>query len=180
MPGAENFSALDRKLTRLAAELLGGAVEEQCAHLGADQADRSAADRDRIATRREAFARTDIGLARHQPHLFETHVEFLGGDLAERGQDALADLDLATADANAVLVLECDPLRQDRIVDQALRQSVRDHDATPAARATARITRLCMPQRQRCGSSAATMSARLGLELFASSAAAETRMPERQ
>ena len=50
---------------------------------------------------------------------------------------------------------------------------------TPA-RATARMIRLCTPQRQRWRSSAAAISLRLGRGLRASSAAAEIRMPERQ
>ena len=49
-----------------------------------------------------------------------------------------------------------------------------------AARSTARMIRLWLPQRQRCGSSAARIAPRPGRGSRASSAAAATRMPDRQ
>ncbi|MEA3026722.1 MAG: hypothetical protein QOF91_2007 [Alphaproteobacteria bacterium] len=177
---AQEFSVLDRKLVHRAAQHLGDAIEKQRAHLGANEANGGAADRDGIAAGGEALGRAHVGLAGDEIDLFRPHVEFFGGDLRERGQDALADLDLAAADVDASRLRERDPLRQDRIVDQALRQRVGDHGATPAAFCTARMTRLWMPQRQRCGSSAAMMSARLGFGFAASSAAPEIKMPGRQ
>ena len=184
LAGAEEPAVLDRKLARRATQRLGETIDEQRAHLGADQADRGAADRDRIAAGGEALGGADVGLARHQIDLLGADVEFFGGDLGERGQDALADLDLAGADADAAGLGERDPLRQDRIVDQALRQRVGNHRRAPAmaapARCTARITRFWMPQRQRCGSSASMMSARLGVGFVSSSAVAEMTMPGRQ
>ena len=78
--------------------------------------------------------------------LLRTQIELFGGDLRERGEDALADLDLAGANSHAARFLERDPLRQDRVVDQALRQGVGDHGRAPAmavaALCTARMTRL--------------------------------------
>ena len=51
---------------------------------------------------------------------------------------------------------------------------------TAAAFSTARTMRGCAPQRHRCLSSAATMSAREGSLLASSNALADIRMPDRQ
>ena len=180
---AQEFSVLDRELFDRAAERIGEAIQEQRADLGADQANRGTADGDGIAAGGKTLGGADVGLAGDDVQLLRRDVELLGGDLRERGQDSLPDLDLAGENTDAASLLEADPLRQQRIVDQALRQRVRDHaDALimALARSTARMTRLWMPQRHRCGSSAVAISARLGTGLRASSAAADTRMPERQ
>ena len=112
-------------------------------------------------------------------------VQLLGRDLRQGGENALADFDLAGRKPHAARFLEADPGAEQRIVEQALRQVLggRGHSGAPIeapARATARMIRLCTPQRQRWRSSAAAISLRLGRGLRASSAAAEIRMPERQ
>ena len=112
LPGVQEFSGRDRKLAGLAAELAGGSIEKQRTHFGADQPDRGAADRDRIAARGEAFRRADVGLSRHEPHLLEGEIEFLGGDLSERGEDALPDLDFAGENLDPAVGAKFQPLRQ--------------------------------------------------------------------
>ena len=66
--------------------------------------------------------------------------------------------------AHAAGLLEADPGAEQRVVEQALGQ--RGHgmrsDRSAPARATARMMRLCTPQRQRWRSSAAAISLRLG------------------
>ena len=179
LAAAQELPFLDRQFADRAAQRLRDLVEQHRAHLGADQPDRRAADRHRIAARGEIFGRAHVGLAGHQADLVRPHVELLRRDLRHRGQDALADLDLAGGDAD-LAGLERDPLRQDWIVGEAERQRVGNHVLAPLAFCTARTTRLWMPQRHRCGSRASTMSARLGFEFFFSRAVAAIRMPGRQ
>jgi hypothetical protein len=85
-----------------------------------DGADRGAGVLDGPARRRIALARPLDAVSRHHPHLLEAEVEFLGGDLGERGQDALAELDLAGGDAHGAVVLEAQPAVEARIVPEAL------------------------------------------------------------
>ena len=93
------------------------------------------------------------GLARDDAQALRRDVELLGGDLRKRGQHALADLHLAGRQPHAAALLEADPASRQRIVDEALRQRVGDHGCArhrgAGARCTARMMRLCMPQRQR-------------------------------
>ena len=129
--------------------------------------------------------RRELGVARLDAELLWRKVEFLGGDLAECRQDALAELDLAGLQHDDAIRLEGNPPVEARIVDEALRQRVGDHAAAPAriaaaARSTASTIRRCAPQRHRCGSSAALISSREGAVLRASKEAAEIWMPERQ
>src|SRR5262245_47049809 len=179
--------------------------EEERAHLGAGEANGAARHGDRVAARGEALGRARRRLPRYDAQALRRHVELLGGDLRERSEHALTDLDLAGRKPHAALLLEADPRRQQRIVGKALRQ--RGHGRAPvaaradepgsgrvsgartielprwplaslasAARATARMTRLCTPQRQRWRSSAVAISLRLGRGLRASSAVAEINM----
>ena len=124
-------------------------------------------------------------VARQHGDAIERQVELVGGDLADGGDHALADLDLAGGDAHGAVGLEVDPAVEAGILDQAGRQDGRAHAGLPlrsvaAARSTARRMRWCVPQRQRCLSSASTTSLRLGLGLRSSSALADMMMPLRQ
>ena len=142
----------------------------------------------------------------------ERQVEFLGRDLGERGQDTLAELDLAGEDGRGAVGVDADPAVELAVVLQAARQPGRllreselrieregDHDrAEPggeltsidggsvhgqvlplawAARSTARMMRLWVPQRQRLPSSAARTSCSLGRGLRSSSSFADMIMP---
>ena len=123
------------------------------------------------------------------------HVELVGDDLRQRGEDALTDLDLAGRDLDDAIEREPEPLRQARVGAQVAGEQDRAlgrgrggrvrggaHAGCPAfaARSTARTMRLWAPQRQRFRSSAARTSASLGSGLRRSSAAALIRMPEMQ
>ena len=119
----------------------------------------------------------------HQVDAVHADVEFLGGDLGEAGQRALAVLHLADGDADDAG--GSNPTQRSRR-GLAARLGGEAHAALAvsrmrsAASATAAMMRLCAPQRQRCQASASAMSARLGLGLRSSSAFAPTRMPARQ
>jgi len=168
-----------------AREAIRDIAKKERPHLGADQANGAARYGNRIAARGESLPRTGRRLARNDPQPGRGDIQLFSGDLRQRGEDALADLDLAGRKPHAARFLEADPGAEQRIVQQALRQILgrRGHGSAPIeapARATARMIRLCTPQRQRWRSSAAAISLRLGRGLRASNAAAEIRMPERQ
>src|SRR5262249_33871308 len=94
----------------------------------------------------------------HHPHASERDLELLGDDLRQRGENALAELDLAGKDFDQALGGELEPLRQAPVGAQAAGQrgggsarglGWRIHFAlagfvfaSRAARSTARTTRL--------------------------------------
>ncbi len=95
-------------------------------------------------------------------------VSLLGGDPGQRRRNPLADIDLAGPDHEPSV-----PRRQP-VGDQ--RMGVEAHDAR--GRSTARSTRGCEPQRQRCGVSAAmAVAVRSGFGVWCSSAVAATTRP---
>src|SRR5262249_11339453 len=104
------------------------------------------------------------GARRHDAHALESDVELFGGDLGQRGVDALPQLHLAARDPHGAVALEPDP----RIFHACI---------SFAARSTARTTRLGAPQRHRFLSRALRTSASLGLGLVWRKAAAATAMP---
>ena len=143
----------DCQLVGLALQPRGDVLHEQLAHLGTGETQRSAAHRDRVAAGGEALRRALACVAGDDAHALRRDVELLGGDLRQRREDTLADLHLAGGDADTPAGLEADPAIEARIVGEALRQSVVAHGFAPAiirpARCTARMMRLCTPQRQR-------------------------------
>jgi len=182
---AHETAVLDGEGLDRASEPVRDMAKKGRPHLGADEANGGARDRDRIAARGKAFPRTRRSLPGDDAQPRRGDVQLLGRDLRQGGEDALADFDLAGRKPHAARFLEADPGPEQRIVEQALRQVLvgHGHGSAPIeapARATARMIRLCTPQRQRWRSSAAAISLRLGRGLRASSAAAEIRMPERQ
>ena len=115
----------------------------------------------------------------------ERHVQLLGGDLRQRGDDALAELHLARprgAPCGPVRSGSSCPCRRLFRIDERQRvaHATRPSRSMAAAFSTARRMRGCAPQRQRCLSSAATISARVGVGLRSSSALALIMMPDRQ
>jgi hypothetical protein len=154
---------------------------EERAHLGGGDADRAARRLDGLAAGREPLLGRGVGVAGDDAHALGLDAQLLGGDLDERGEDALAELDLAGREPDAPARLEADPAVEAGIGGEAGGEG---HGASPriarAARATARIIRFCAPQRQRFFSSASAISARVGFGLRASSALAAMRMPPRQ
>ena len=103
-----------------------------------------------------------VGVAGQHRDALEPHVQLVGGDLGQRGDDALADLDLADGEPHGAVGLEGDPLVQPRIVVQARGRQCGSCRASlrRARRSTARMMRGWAPQRQRLPSSAAAISAR--------------------
>jgi hypothetical protein len=63
LAAAQEPAVFDREFAERTAQYLGETIEEQRAHLGANQANGGAADRDRIAAGGEALGRAHIGLA---------------------------------------------------------------------------------------------------------------------
>ena len=82
----------------------------------------AAAVRHRPAAGGDTFVRTHIGRGRLHLDPRERHVEFIRGDLGQRGEDALADFDLARADRDPAISMELDPLRQASVAVQTTRQ----------------------------------------------------------
>src|SRR5207244_55744 len=96
-------------------------------------------------------------------HPGEIDIELVGRNLGQRGDDALADLDLAGAQYNEARGIEAQPARESWIGGEIGRQLPGgSHVASLAARSTARTIRLWAPQRHRLRSSAARTSASLG------------------
>ena len=104
------------------AEFLGRQLKQDRAHLGAGQAQRGAAVLDRLAARGLALVRGAAGVAGHHGHPSERHVEFFRRDLGERGDDALAELDLAGEHRNGAVGIDAQPSIQHAVAAQAARQ----------------------------------------------------------
>ncbi len=104
--------------------------------------------------------------------LLRPQVELFRGDLRQRRQNTLADLDLAGTDADAASSpRSSDPAGRIGLSIRLCSNAGGDHSCAPAIPAApafcaARMTRLWMPQRQRCGSSAAIISAPARLPIF--------------
>jgi hypothetical protein len=110
-------------LLRAHPEPLGRKIEEDRAHLGAGQAQRRAAVLHRLAACSLALVRCLGRIAGDQPDAGERQVELLGRDLLERGEDALAELDLAGEDGSGAIGVDADPAVEPAIVLQASRQA---------------------------------------------------------
>ncbi len=184
----QDRAVIDRQLGAGMAGLRCRVVEKQPAHLGAGQAQCDAAELDRLAAGGIALVRSQLGVAGLQQDALGGDVEFLGRDLAHRGQHALADLDPAGRHGDVAGHREPHPLIESRIVPQHAGQGRGcggAHRAAPcricaAARSTARRIRACEPQRQILSSSATAISCRDGAGLRSSKALAVIRMPGRQ
>ena len=142
----QELSVDHRELVAAAIEPERRPLQRLGAHLGADQPHRAAGHFDRQRRRRVELVGTMGGVARQHGDAIERHVELVGRDLADGGDDALPDLDLAGGDAHGAVGLEADPAVEARILDQAGRQDGRAHAGLPlrsvaAARSTARRMR---------------------------------------
>ena len=170
-----------RKRARLTAQPLGRRRQQQGAHFRAGCADRPSGHLGGHRAHRQPFVGDLAGRGRRDPDTRQRQVQFLGGHLGERGADPLAIFHAAEGDPDDPARLEAHPATEPWIGGEHRRNHARASSRIRrAARATASITRLCTPQRQRCQSSASAISARLGSGLLSSRALALTRMPERQ
>ena len=165
-------------------EAFGRLAQQEVACLGAGVTERSAAFVDRAAARGVAFVGGQHGVAGDHTHLRQRNIEFLGGDLRHRGDHTLTDLDFAGKDRKRAVGFELQPLVELAVGIETARQfDRRIHFAafrSAAARCTALIMRVWVPQRQRLRVSACLMSSSVGSGLAASNAADDMITPERQ
>ena len=93
--GSRNHAIVDLKRVRIDAEAIGRRGKKNPPDLGAGLADRASRLLDGEAARGDALVGTSGRRGAHHLHAADIDVEFVGGDLRERGHDALSDLDLA-------------------------------------------------------------------------------------
>ena len=186
---AKDIAVANAKFARLAAEHARRPFDEQAPHIRAGLPHRHAAELDRLAAGGIALVRREFGVAGADRDALHRDVELVGGDLCHRRQHALAEFDAAGADGHFAGRGKCHPAIEARIVGQRAGQDGRVHCGIPgltpsrmraAAFSTARMIRLCAPQRQILPSSACAISSRVGDALRSSSAFAAIRMPARQ
>ena len=137
-------------------ELLRGEIDQHRAHLGAGQAQRRAAVLDRLTAGGLPLVGRQRGVGRKDLHPRRREIELLGGDLPERGQDALPELDLAGVDRGVAVAADPDPGLQRTIVVEAARQPRRlpwaRSSAGSSEKASTRPPRpLVKPRRVRVG-----------------------------
>ena len=77
---------------------------------------------DRQATRRSALIRTDAGHGRDHADPGHIDVKLLGGDLRQRGEHALAELDLARTRLNHAARQDAQPVPETGIGRERRRQ----------------------------------------------------------
>ena len=121
--GAQEAAVVDGQSSNGAREAIRDIAKKERPYLGADQANGAARYGNRIAARGESLPRAGRGLARDDPQPGRGDIQLFSGDLRQRGEDALADLDLAGRKPHAARFLEADPCAEQRIVQQALRQA---------------------------------------------------------
>ena len=174
LPGrAEEAAVLDAHRLQRHADPLRHDAEEDHPRLGAGMAQRDAAVLDREAAGGHPLVRAVRRRGRRRRDAGETHVQLVRRDLAERGQDPLAELHLARGDGDAAIGRESQPSRQ-AAVRRGGCPAVRGLPSSPSGRkpkprltlsrrpGSARMIRLWLPQRQRCGSSAARIGVLVG------------------
>ena len=196
------------------AELLGGEIDQDRAHLGAGEPQRQPAVLDRLAAGGQALVGRLAGVAGDHREPRERQVELLRRDLRERGQDALAEFDLAGEHRRGAVGVDAEPGIEPAVALQAAGQAAAagrlrskvggreregEHDAASplvklrrervgafmvrsspcrwAARSTAPMMRLWVPQRQRLPASACRTSASFARGLRSSNSLADMIMP---
>ena len=176
---AADYSVLDGELVERDVEPLRCFLQQQVTRFGACISDCAAAVVDRAAAGGVAFVRRQRGVACHHAHARQCNIEFLGCDLRHRGDDTLANLDLAGVNRHAPIRIETQPLVEPGVDDEAAgKLGGRAHVCSSfAARCTALMMRTCVPQRHRLRTSASLISPSLGSEFRASKAAAVMMTP---
>ena len=154
--------------------LLGKAAAARLAQVHCGIAQRSAGVLNGQAARSHRLIRTPRGGGTHHHDLIELHLQLLRDDQPQRMRNALAEIHLARIGAQAPIRPDVEPLAQARVLLQVLGKRRRVHEE---AFCTARITRLCTPQRHRFPSSACRMSGPEGCGLRLRSAAAAISSP---
>ncbi len=103
-------------------ELGRSGVQQQVTGLRARLPERRAGVLDRPAARRDTLIRADAGGHRGYLHPGQGDLEFFGGDLGQRGPDALAVLHLAGPDRDLPVPAEIQPPGQHRVGRQVGRE----------------------------------------------------------
>ena len=106
-PGDRAVADIERG--RRDAEPIGCGGKEDLPDLGAGLADGASGLLDRKASRGHAFVRACRGRGADHLHAADIDIEFVGGDLRQRRDDALSDLDLAGRQRQLSLGGEFDP-----------------------------------------------------------------------
>ncbi len=106
-------------------EALGGEVDEDRPHFCTRKAQRHAAVLDRLAAGGDAFVGSFLGVSGNHVQARQRQVELLGGDLRQRGDDALAELDLAGAHRCAAVGRDANPGVEHAVAIKAARQGGR-------------------------------------------------------
>ena len=120
--GGGDRTVRDLQRARLNTELLRREIDQDRAHLSASKPQRETGVLDRLAARRHAFVRRLAGVARDHLELGDRQIEFFGGDLRERGQDALPEFDLAGEHGRCVVWIDAEPRIQEAVAVEAARQ----------------------------------------------------------
>ena len=183
-----DYAVIHAQLLDRRAKLRAGARQQQFARFGGRVTKSHAGFFDGAAAGGDPFIRTERGNRGHQLDSFEIHVEFFGDNLPQRGEDALADFDLARTHSHSAVSVDIEPLAEVAIGVEAAGQRAacaifRSHCyflISTAARFTARNMRWCVPQRHRFFDNACFTSASLGDAFTSSNALADMMMPVAQ
>ena len=92
------------------AQTIGRGGKKDLPDLGAGLPDRAARLLDREAARGDAFVRARRRRGADHLHAGDIDIEFVGGDLRQRGDDALPDLHLARRDRHLSIAGEISPM----------------------------------------------------------------------
>ena len=125
----------------------------QVARFRADFAQRRPGMLDRQTASGHPLVGAEICCRRGHSDTANVDIEFLGGHLGQRGENALAQLDLAGPHLHGAVGVDAQPVSQPRVGRKGRREVFGAHPAasriSAAAASTARTTRLCAPHRQR-------------------------------
>ena len=114
-----NAATFNAQLIAWYTQLRGRSVEKQCARMRGNLAQRCPRLLDRQAARGHSFIGAGIRCSRNHAHLVERDIEFFRRDLCERGDDALADLDLAGHHVDQAIAMKAQPLIEARVDREA-------------------------------------------------------------
>src|SRR6266571_8164665 len=101
------------------AELGACGVHQDVARLGAGEPHRGAALLDRLAAGGLALVGSERGIGVHDLDALQIDVELVGGDLGERGADALPQLDLAGENGDRAVRVDAQPRVEHAVVVEA-------------------------------------------------------------
>ena len=127
--------------------------------------------RNRAAAERPEVERNAVGIAEHDIHALDRHVELVGHDLSESRPKALTEVDLPRERGHGPVAPDLDALLE------PLGLALVPHQDGDAALWTARIARPYTPQRQRLPARASRIEVSSGFGSRSRSAAAEMTIP---